>query len=108
MNNNDKNTDYDELAEWAEHDMTLPKDSATAKRGDDAAAAAGKALLERVGAGRPSLAQDAGISGASPKRQVRLPQPVSNQLDELAQRQHRKPSELMREAVEEYIQKHSA
>lgn len=107
MNSNDKNTDYDELAEWAEHDMTLPKDSATAKRGDDAAAT-GKALLERVGAGRPSLAQDAGISGVSPKRQVRLPQPLSNKLDELAQRQHRKPSELMREAVEEYIQKHSA
>ncbi|WP_261995164.1 ribbon-helix-helix domain-containing protein [Rhodococcus opacus] len=33
--------------------------------------------------------------------------PLSNKLDELAQRQHRMPSELMREAVEEYIQKHS-
>lgn len=107
MNSNDKNADYDELAEWAEHDMTLPMDSATARRGDDAAAA-GRALLERVGAGRPSLARDTGISGESPKRQVRLPRPLSNKLDELAERQDRNPSELMREAVEEYIQKHSA
>lgn len=44
MNSNDKNTDYDELAEWAEHDMALPKDSATAKRGDDTAA--GTSVLE--------------------------------------------------------------
>lgn len=107
MNSNDKNSNYDDLAEWAEHDMNLPKDSASAKRGDDAAAA-GRALLERVGVGRPSLAQNAGVSGVSPKRQVRLPQPLSNKLDELAERQHRKPSELMREAVEEYLQKHSA
>lgn len=104
MNSNDKNSDYDELADWAEHEMTLPKNSATAKRGAEAAAA-GRELLDRVGAGRPSLA---GASGESPKRQVRLPAPLSNKLDELAERQHRKPSELMREAVEEYIQRHSA
>ncbi|MFD4368668.1 ribbon-helix-helix protein, CopG family [Rhodococcus sp. NPDC058521] len=107
MSSNDKNTDYDELSQWAERDMTLPMESDAAERGDDAAAA-GRALLERVGVGRPSLARDAGISGASPKRQVRLPRPLSNKLDELAERQDRKPSELMREAVEEYVQKHTA
>ena len=39
MNTNENETDYDELSHWAEHDMTLPTNSATAKRGADAAAA---------------------------------------------------------------------
>ncbi|AHK35771.1 hypothetical protein OPAG_06648 [Rhodococcus opacus PD630] len=64
---------------------------------------AGLPLLEKAAPVSPSLPQDAGISGASPKRQVRLPLPPSNDLDEFTRRQHRKPSELMREAVEEYI-----
>lgn len=38
---------YAELAEWAENDMALNPDSTTALRGT-AAAAAGRALLDRV------------------------------------------------------------
>ncbi|CAB4932175.1 unannotated protein [freshwater metagenome] len=62
-------TDYDELAQWAENDMTLPTNSHTALRGD-VAAAAGRALLEPV-TGRPRLdPTDNSQDGPSPKRQV--------------------------------------
>ncbi|MBM4636121.1 hypothetical protein GS482_30270, partial [Rhodococcus hoagii] len=49
-----KKKNYDEAADWAEHEMTLPENSKTARRGA-AAAEAGRALLARAHAGRPSL-----------------------------------------------------
>ena len=105
MDNN--TTDYDALADWAEREMNLPKNSTTAKRGADAARA-GRELLERVGAGgRPSLGSD-DETGESPRRQVRLPRNLSQRLDSLAKEQHRTPSDVMREAVERYVQAHSA
>ncbi|PCK23195.1 CopG family ribbon-helix-helix protein [Rhodococcus qingshengii] len=105
MDNN--STDYEALAAWAENDMNLPVNSKTAKRGADAAQA-GRDLLERVGVGgRPSLGgKDA--SGTSPRRQVRLPVGLSARLDAIAAEQHRKPSDVMREAVEDYVRAHSA
>lgn len=96
--------DFDQLAHWAEHDMTLPENSTTAVRGPDAAAI-GRELLERVG--RPALDPDAEPGTESPRRQVRLPQPLSNQVNELAQRQGRKPAALMRDAIAEYVRTHS-
>lgn len=95
-------TDYDELAQWAENDMTLPTNSHTALRGDDAAAA-GRALLERV-TGRPRLdPTDNSHDGPSPKRQVRLPAAISKNIDAIAAQQNRKPSEVMREAIINYV-----
>lgn len=95
-------TDYDELAQWAENDMTLPTNSHTALRGDDAAAA-GRALLERV-TGRPRLdPTDTSHDGPSPKRQVRLPAAISKNIDAIAAQQNRKPSEVMREAIINYV-----
>ncbi len=45
-----KKKNYDEAADWAEHEMTLPENSKTARRGA-AAAEAGRALLARAHAG---------------------------------------------------------
>ncbi len=103
--NTDK--DYNALADWAEHDMTLPRNSSTALRGADAAEA-GRALLERAGAGRPALDPTTARGSESPKRQVRLPRPLSEQLDRIAAQQHRRPSAVMRDAVAEYIAAHSS
>jgi len=95
-------TDYDELAQWAENDMTLTPNSHTALRGDDAAAA-GRALLERV-TGRPRLdPTDNSQDGPSPRRQVRLPAAISKNIDAIAAQQNRKPSEVMREAIINYV-----
>jgi len=43
--------DYTAAAEWAEHEMTLPRNSATAVRGEEAAAY-GRSVLERALGGR--------------------------------------------------------
>ncbi len=69
--------------------------------------AAGRGLLERGRRRPPVSGPGRRRSSESPKRQVRLPQPPSNKLDDLARLQHRMPSELMRETVEEYVQEHS-
>lgn len=56
--------------------------------------------LDRIArGGRPSLSG----AGTSPKRQVRLPADVDAALTALAERQGRKPSVLMREAIETYV-----
>lgn len=95
---------YDVMADWAENDIRLPVESATAQRGA-AAAAVGRELLQRS-AGRPRLG---GASGqkASPRRQVRLPDDISKSVDLLAAREGRKASEIMREAITEYVQAHA-
>lgn len=100
-----KNKDYDDAARWAEDDMVLPHNSTTARRGADAAAA-GRALLARAHAGRPSLDPQAEPGTESPKRQVRLPQAVSEQVDTIAAAQGRRAAEVMREAITLYVQEH--
>lgn len=97
---------YDELAEWAERDMTLPVASKTAKRGK-AAAEAGRELLRRS-SGRPSLDPEAKPGVYAPRRQVRLPESVSLSVDAIALHEGRKASEIMREAITEYVKVHSA
>ncbi|WP_405062306.1 hypothetical protein OG474_11870 [Kribbella sp. NBC_01505] len=94
--------DYDAAAEWAEHDMTLPEDSKSALRGQ-AAAAFGSDLIERSRGGRPSIDPEAGPGEASPVRQVRLPRSIDNDLVAFAEQNHRKLSEVMREAIVEYL-----
>lgn len=94
--------DYDAAAEWAETEMTLPKNSATARRGDQAAAY-GKAVLERALGGRPSIDPDAGPGQHSKVRQVRLSQAVNDQLEAVAHHQRRRTSDVMRDALAEYL-----
>lgn len=97
--------DYDAAAEWAEHDMTLPRRSGTARRGADAAAF-GRELVERSQGGRPSIDPEAAPGEKSPVRQVRLPRALDADLIAYAESIHRKPSEVLREALIEYLACH--
>ena len=56
----------------------------------------------RANIGRPSLTG----SGVSPTMNVRLPQEMRERLDRLAAKQGRRPSEVARDALEEYLASH--
>jgi hypothetical protein len=90
-----------ELAEWAEHEMTLTPNSATALRGA-AAAEFGRATVERA-LGRPSIDPNARPGQHSPVRQVRLPVEVNEQLVAVAAAEHRRPSDVIRSALADYL-----
>lgn len=100
-------TDNDTAAAaWAEHDMTLPARSKTVLRGT-AAAEHGRAALARASGGRPSIDPMARPGQHARNRQVRLPAEVDQQLQLLAERQHRTASAVMRDAVTEYLGTHA-
>lgn len=99
--------DYDAAAEWAEKDMTLAPGSTTALRGT-AAADLGRGLLERATGGRPALDPAAGPGHRSRVRQVRVPADVGAGLDALARAQNRRVSDVMRDALTDYISTHRA
>lgn len=99
--------DYAAAAEWAEGNDVPQTDRAM--RGD-AAAAYAREQLERAGVsvpvGRPKLDPNEKKAGRSPRRQVRLPQTLSDDLDQLATEQGREVSVIMREAIAEYLHAH--
>jgi hypothetical protein len=97
--------DYDRAAEWAEHDMNLPENSRTSLRGAEAADF-GRELVERSRGGRPSIDPDAAPGEKSPVRQVRLPRALDADLEAFATSRHRKPSEILRDALTEYLETH--
>jgi hypothetical protein len=97
-----KDKDYDAAAEWAEHDMTLPSGSKTARRGEDAAAF-GRDLVERSQGGRPSIDPTARPGEKSPVRQVRLPRALNADLEDYAASHHLRPSDVLRDALSEYL-----
>lgn len=97
--------DYTAAADWAEHEMVLPKNSGSALVGDDAAAF-GKDLLRR--AGRPSVDPAAAPGEHSPRRQVRLPKALSDDVDHLAKAQGRSAAEVMRNAIADYLSRSKA
>jgi hypothetical protein len=101
------NKDYENASDWAERDMTLKPASTTALSGDTAAEF-GRDLLERSTGGRPSIDPKARPGEHSPVRQVRLPAEVNDQLAALAQAQHRRPSDVIRAALTEYLAAHTA
>lgn len=96
---------YNRLADWAESDTP----EIHPHNGETGAAAAdhGRAAIRRAG-GRPSIDPDADAGAASPRRQVRLPRALSEQLDALAEREHRSASDVMRDAIADYISRRSA
>ena len=75
-----KEKDYQAAADWAEHDMALKHGRTTALRGE-AAAAHGRAALERALGGRPSIDPNAKPGQHSRTRQVRLPNDINTRLD---------------------------
>lgn len=103
----DREQDYAQAAEWAEHEMTLKPSSTTALRGP-AAATAGRELLERSTGGRPPLDPNAAPGQHSPVRQVRLPPAVNEQLAAVAAAEHRRPSDVIRTALTDYLATHPA
>ncbi len=98
--------DYAAAAAWAEHEMVLPANSKTALRGESAAAF-GRDLVARA-VGRPALDPAAAAGGHSPRRQVRLPQALSDDVDQLAATQGRTAAEVMREAITDYLVRNQA
>ena len=98
-----KEKDYRAAADWAEHDMTLNPSSTTALRGEEAAAH-GKAALDRALGGRPSIDPNAKPGQHSRTRQVRLSDDINSKLDQVAAAQNRRPSEIMRAALAEYLE----
>lgn len=111
-------TDYEALATWAEDDMRLSADSATALRGAPAAtkgrvaleaALGGAAAVERaMRGGRPPLDPGAAPGAHARSRTVRLTTDLDHRLDELVAAQRRRPSDIMREALADYLENHRA
>jgi len=104
-------------AAWAEQDMVLRPDSPTALRGQDAAAYGRSALLDALGSpealeravrGRKTLGRDR-PAGRSPKRQVTVPADLDARAAAyIAAGGARDFSALARNALDEYLQRHSA
>lgn len=92
------------LAAWAE-EVQIDPDDPKLLRGQDAQAY-GRDLLARVG--RRPLDPDQPKGQKAPRRQVRLPAGLSDAVDQLAGEQNKKPSEVMRTAIAEYISRHKA
>lgn len=106
--------DYEQLARAAEAGQ-LPATPDTVTRGPAAAEAARTALLEatgttsiddatRIAIGRPSL--DRQGQGRSPVVRARVPQALKDQVQQLAEAQHRKESDILRDALETYLHTH--
>lgn len=104
-------TNYDELAARAERgDLTIKP--GTVRRGADAAADAQRSLLDATGAatldelthivlGRPSV--DRATTGASPVIRARVPQALKDRITAMAKSQHRRESDVVRDALAAYV-----
>lgn len=108
-------TNYDNLAERAERGELTVKPG-TVRRGPAAAAEAQRSLLEAAGAtsvdeltriavGRPSLGAKA---GASPTVRARVPQALKDRVLEIAAREDRNESDVVRDAVAAYVELRAA
>ncbi|RFA13913.1 hypothetical protein B7R21_07580 [Subtercola boreus] len=114
MSTSEKDDDLrgEQLSAWAESLDGIPVDSVVIRgNGEDS----GRALLEAAlgsseavdrAIGRPNLSGLSG-RGKSPVRQVRLPVALDRALVQRANVEHRKPSEIVREALVAYLGKAS-
>ncbi|WP_350005433.1 ribbon-helix-helix domain-containing protein [Pseudarthrobacter sp. WHRI 8279] len=101
---------YHRLAESAENMDTLPEGAVITKSNGPGA---GQALLEAAlgspeavqrSVGRPSLS---GKAAPAPVRSYRLTEELLRELGERAEAEHRKPSEIVREALHQYLHRAS-
>ena len=106
--------DYEELAARAERGELKVKPG-TVRRGPEAAAEAQRKLneataaasldeLTRIVLGRPRVGARA---GASPVVRARVPQVLKDRVAAQAKREHRKESDVVRDAVAAYVEAHS-
>lgn len=95
--------DLADLTAWAESDG--PVDDGLTLSDEEA-----RRLTDRTlhMAGRPSLdSRRATGEGRSPRRQVRLPRAMNDELDSFARKTDTTPSEVIRDAVGEYLDRRS-
>jgi len=100
------------MAEWAESEVGALTDSAEYMTAD--AESGLEYMMKLLGStaavdramGRPNL-NGTMTSGKSPVRHVRLPIELDSQLTLRAETEHRSPSELMREAITDYLSRAS-
>lgn len=112
QNNRDDEARATRLSGWAEGLGELPETTEVLRgNGVDS----GQALLEAAlgspeaverAVGRPSLSGST-RHGHSPVRQVRLPHDLDEALIKRAAEEHRRPSEVVREALTEYLRRAS-
>ncbi|AIY03595.1 hypothetical protein ART_3996 [Arthrobacter sp. PAMC 25486] len=95
------------LAEWAESDFSMAPESVITHSPSPGAgqslleAALGSSAAVKRAVGKPSLSK----SGTSPSRSIRLPKELDAQLVALSARENRKPSDVVRAALVEYLAK---
>lgn len=108
-------TDYEKLAERAERGELKVKPG-TVRRGPDAAAEAKRLLMEATGAaskaeltrvvlGRPALGTK---GGASPVIRARVPHALKQRVAEIAERENRNESDIVRDALAAYVEVRAA
>lgn len=108
-------TNYDKLAERAERGELKVKPG-TVRRGPEAAADAQRLFMEATGAtntdelthialGRPTLGTK---RGASPVVRARVPQALKDRVAEVAERENRKESDVVRDALAAYVKVRAA
>lgn len=99
--------EYHELADWAESEMDFDPDAPGVLYGAQAAQA-GRDMVARALGGRPPLDPNAPVGQHAKNRTVRLPGSLDARLVAVAARQNRRPSEVVRDAVTEYVTQHQA
>lgn len=107
MNAKRTEADHQAMADWAENEMDFDPDAPGVLYGDEAAAA-GRAMIARALGGRPSIDPTAAPGQHSKSRTVRLGAELEAQLINVAAQQNRRPSDVMRDAVGEYLRDHLA
>lgn len=107
--------DYNKLADRAERGELKVKPG-TERRGSEAADDARRLLMEATGAtstaelmhialGRPALGTK---GGASPVVRARVPQALKERVAEIAAREHRNESDIVRDALAAYVEVRAA
>lgn len=99
--------DFDALADWAESDAPFQAPAGGRALAGEQARAASATVL--AAAGRPTLGHThARRTGRSPRRQVRLASDTSERLDRYAAAHGGNASAIIRDAVEEYLDRADA
>lgn len=93
---------FDELLDEIDALESIDSDKPTPAGAPASERATEQDVRELIAAGRPSLNGSTG-AGPSPKRQVRLPTALDDALTERAEREHRKASEIIRDALDAYL-----
>lgn len=97
--------DYEQLAMWAESDDAIDavRDAVKVRGVSYRTAESDRVEEEFAQAGRPTLGHRYSGKGASPRRQVRLPGELSDALDEYALKHGISASQVIREAITQFL-----